>query len=56
MKEYEVLWRTRYDTLVLVEVRHVTANSHASAAMKILDESGFRPEQIEIIRVEEQQC
>jgi hypothetical protein len=23
--------------------------------MKILDESGFRPEQIEIIRVEEQQ-
>lgn len=54
MKEYEVLWRTRYDTLV--EVTHVTANSHASAAMKILDESGFRPEQIEIIRVEEQQC
>lgn len=53
MKEYEVLWRTRYDTHV--EVMHVTANSHASAAMKILDESGFRPEQIEIIRVEEQQ-
>lgn len=51
MKEYEVLWRTRYDTLV--EVIHVTASSHAWAVMKVLDESGFRPEQIEIIRVEE---
>lgn len=53
MKEYEVLWRTRLDTLV--EIERVIANSHASAVMKVLDESGFRPEQIEIIRVEEVQ-
>lgn len=51
MKEYEVLWRTRLDTLV--EVEYVSANSHGSAVMKFLDESCFRPEQIEIIRVEE---
>lgn len=51
MKEYEVLWRTKRDTLV--EVEYVHANTHAGAVMKVLDESCFRPEQIEIIRVEE---
>lgn len=51
MKEYEVLWRTRCGTLV--EVEYVNANSHGSAVMILLDKSGFRPEQIEIIRVEE---
>lgn len=51
MKKYEVLWRTKSDTLP--EVEYVTASSHAWAVVKVLDESCFRPEQIEIIRVEE---
>lgn len=51
MKEYEVLWRLRWESFV--EVEYVSANSHGSAVINVLDESGFRPEQIEIIRVEE---
>lgn len=51
MKEYEVLWRLRWDSFV--EVEHVSATNHVRAVMNVLDESGFRPEQIEIIRVEE---
>lgn len=51
MKEYVVLWRLRWETFV--EVEYVNATNHVRAIMNVLDESGFRPEQIEIIRVEE---
>lgn len=53
MKKYEVLWRTKSDTLP--EVEYVSASSHTWVVVKVLDESGFRPEQVEIIRVEEVQ-
>lgn len=51
MKEYEILWRTIWSTVVVVT--NVTAYSHGSAVMKLLDASDFKPEQMEIIRVEE---